>query len=169
MILLGERLMKCDPTRYPSQTRSMMLISLACLLLLIGCSTRERPELGPGTSSLYKISFDSNMSVLWAPRVGYDSVPTVLADVVEIRGRVIEMRSDTLPIAPSYVLIADRDHPGERRTIRWSGRQVLPDLVLVPVRPGVRIEPLTKSRLSSMTMPILLAVSVLLYFRYSHW
>ena len=70
---------------------------------------------------------------------------------------------------PSYVLTADREHPGEVRTIRLSGRRVLRDVVLIPVQAGVHIEPITKSRVSSMTMPILVALTSFLYFRYCHW
>jgi hypothetical protein len=109
------------------------------------------------------------MNIVGAPRAVFDTVPALLTDVIEIGGRALALRSDTLAIAPSYILMADKEHPGEGRTIRKSGRRALPDFVLVPVQPGVRIEPFTKSPLSSMVMPILAAATAILYFRFAHW
>ena len=161
--------MRLCPWRFAVVARCASLLASLLMVLGTGCSPQPRPEFEAYQRSFYKVQFDSTTSIVRAPRAIYDTVPSLLRDVVEIGGRVLELRSDTLTMEPSYVLTADREHPGEVRRIRLSGRRVLPDFVLIPVQAGVHIEPITKSRVSSMTMPILVAVTSFLYFRYCHW
>ncbi len=133
--------MRLCPWRFAVVARCASLLASLLMVLGTGCSPQPRPEFEAYKRSFYKV----------------------------LGGRVLELRSDTLTMEPSYVLTADREHPGEVRKIRLSGRRVLPDFVLIPVQAGVHIEPITKSRISSMTMPILVAVTSFLYFRYCHW
>jgi len=156
------------PTSNLLLTRAAILISFTWPLLAIGCSPRPRPELEDQENPLYKISFDSSTHLVAGRRALYDTTGTLLTDVLEIGGRALAVRGDTVVISPSYVLFADRAHPGERRTIRKSGH-VLPAVVLVLVGPGVDVEPLTKSRVGSIAVLLLGVATAFLYFRYCHW
>jgi hypothetical protein len=155
------------PLRYVPTTRPFLLASVALQLMLIGCVLQPRPELEAYRRSFYRIRFDSTMSSVGAPRAVYDTTLTLLTDVVEIGGQALGSYGDTIAVAPSYVLIADRKRPGEGRTIRRSGRQALPDNVLVPVQPGVRIEPwdIGPSRSSLLIAPMLGALTMFLLLR----
>jgi len=155
--------------------RPTLLVSLA----LSGCSLQLRPELEVDRPSFYKIRFDSSMTLVGSPRPLYAREPTFLADVIEVGGQAA-LRRDTVVIAPSYIMTADREHPGEWRTIRTScedhpgdGRiqkaceDSLPAVVFIPIRPGVRVEPWSTgpSLLSSIAGPFLAALAFVILFR----
>ena len=119
--------------------RAPPLLVAVLSVFLLGCF-HPRPELEAYKRSFFKIRFDSSTTLVGVPRSPYDTVPHALVDVVEIMGRVLDLRSDSLLIAPSYVLISDTDHPGDGRTTLRRGRRALPDDMIVVVRPRDRVE-----------------------------
>jgi hypothetical protein len=159
--------MTCAPLRYVLMTRPTTLVSLLLTSALMACSLQPRPEVEAYRRSFYKIRFDSSMSVVGL-RAANDSTRLVLTDVVEIGGRVLAHRADTVVIAPSYTLTLDREHLGEGRTIRRSGRLALLDSLFVPVQPGVRIEPWESSRRYLVVAPILGLLTSFLLLRFGH-
>jgi hypothetical protein len=151
--------------------RKIALLLVVLPVLLVGCSSQPQPELEMNRVSFYRIRFDSSMNLRRAPLAVFDSTKALLRDVVEIGGRALDIGPDTVAIAPLYVLLEDRQHPGETRTIRGSGPAALPDFLLVPVQPGVHIEPWNPRHkgFTSRIFPIVFLIGVLLYFRNAEW
>jgi hypothetical protein len=118
---------------------TLTLVVAALSVFLLGCF-HTRPELEAYKRSYFKIRFDSNTTLVGAPRTPDDTVTRILPDVLEIMGRVLSLRSDSLLIAPSYVLISDREHPAERRTTLRRGRRALPDDMVAVIGPRDRVE-----------------------------
>jgi hypothetical protein len=150
-----------------SRSRCTLPLLVAALsVFLFGCF-RTRPELEAYKRSYLRIRLDSNTTLVGAPRTADDTVTRVLADVVEIMGRVLSLRSESLLVAPSYVLISDPDHPAERRTMLRRGRRALPDNLIVVIGPRDRVEQMYTSpnwpRL--MAAPIVGLLTGLLLFR----
>ena len=140
--------------------------------LLEGCSARPQGEHEVRSPAFVKIRFDSTVSLPYAPPASLDTAKSLLKDVFEVGGRVVSVSRDTVVIALSYALLADRRYPGEGRTIRRGGSHVLPELVFVSVQQGVRIEPWNpreSNRLTSTILPIVFLLGVLLSLRYGHW
>lgn len=147
------------PGRQPisSRSRYAALLIPSLSLLLVGC-VHPRFDMEEFRCSQYNIRFDSSTNLIGIPRSAYDTTTHVLADVVEIMGRVIDVKGDSLLVAPSYVLISDSEHPG--RTIRRGGLRALPDDLVVVVGPGDRIEPVYKEQ--SWLRPLAKFLSILL-------
>ena len=161
--------------------RPTLLVSLALSSVLSGCSLQLQPEHETNRPFFYKVRFDSSMTLVGTPRPLYARDPTILANVIEVGG-IAWLRRDTVAIAPSYIVTADREHPGERRTIRAScevgpgeSRHVqaagcedpLPDAVFIPIQPGVRVEPWRTgpSLLVSIAGPFVAFMALIILFR----
>lgn len=140
--------------------------------LLVGCSSQPPPEHQVRNPAFYKIRFDSSMNILCVPTASLDTAKSLLRDVLEVAGRAVSVRPDTVVIALSYVVMKDPRYPGERRTVRRTSSQILPDLVLVPVQQAVHIEPWNPregNRLISTVLPTVFLLGALLSLRYGHW
>ena len=140
--------------------------------LLAGCSSQPQPDHRLRGPTFYKIRFDSSMNILCVPAASLDTAKSLLKDVLEVAGRAVSVRPDTVVIALSYVVLEDRRYPGERRTIRRTSSPALPDLLLIPVQLAVHIEPWNPrggNRLISTVVPIVFLLGALLSLRYGHW
>jgi len=118
------------------------------------------------------------MTLVGAPRPLYARDPSILANVIEVGG-IAWLRRDTVAVAPSYIVTADSEHPGERRTIRTSCEanprlkiqpaceDSLPAAVFIPIQQGVRVEPWRTgpSLLVSIAGPLVAALAFIVLFR----
>ena len=144
---------------------------LSVLTLLVGCSA---PRISPHVqnAAFYRIRFDSSISLVGAPGAAYNADPALLAEVVEIGGRALALRADSAVIEPSYFLLTDPRHPGEGRLIRRKAPNVLPNFVLVPIQPGVRIEswvPHEDCHHSSAILLVVFLFAMFLNYRLRHY
>jgi len=171
--------MRDTDLRHLLALRPALLVALVLAPVLGGCSLQLLPEREVDRPFFYKVRFDTSVTLLDAPPPFYDRGPASLANVIEVGGQAA-LRRDTLVVAPSYFLTADREHPGKWRTIRTScaesrGDEIihkscedsLPAVVFIPIRPGVRVEPWSTgpSLLSSTAAPILAALALIILFR----
>lgn len=137
-------------------TRALLL--LAGALALHACALPPAPIAGrPLLRSFCTIRLGVNEEILIAPISGRDTTSRSLANVLEVGGRVSAIVGDTLVVEPYYLTTRPTTDGGLPITI-YRGREALPDLVLVSLRPNISIRefhtPGTARR--GLTVPLVL-------------
>ena len=118
-----------------------------------------------------RLTFDSVTTVVVVMhRTTGDDVPTLLYGVVELAGEVESMRGDTLIIEPNYIAKWSATPSGAIRIVRLTNKTMLPDLVFVPVGPGVHVDESDDARRWRPSVASLLGfATAVLYFAFYRW
>jgi len=111
-------------------------------LVLSGCTSapRTRRQFELWKQSCQILKFDSPTALIVVMnRSGGEGASRVWTGVLELGGPIETVRGDTLIIEPHYMITTRRTAAGELEIVRINDARLLPDLVLVPAGPGLRV------------------------------
>jgi hypothetical protein len=140
--------------------------------MLISCApVRQGRDLEAQKRLHCRLTFDSVTTVVAVVhRTTGEDVPTLLYGILELAGQVESMRGDTLIMEPHYIAKASVSPSGALLVVRVTNKTMLPDLVFVPVGPGVHVDESDDARRRRPSVGSLLAFATLvLYFAFYRW
>jgi hypothetical protein len=144
-------------------TRRVAIV--ACVILSSCAPVPQRRQLEAEKRPVCRLKFDSAATVVAVMhRTTGDDVPSLLTGVVELVGPVESMRGDTLIMEPHYIAWSTPSFSGEIRIVRLTSAFVLPDLVFVPIGPGVHVDGSVGAGRSRPSVTSILVLGTLVYF-----
>ena len=125
---------------HSAASRGLLLAGAVVLHACAPPSARTAPDALPPLRSFCTIRLDPAVEEILIARVSArDTTSHRLANVLEIGGRVSAMRGDTLVLQPWYLTTRTASDRAQPATILRGGSVAMPDLVLIPLTPGVSI------------------------------
>ena len=165
---------RCHPARMtPRAATRRSSLTVFGVSACLGCApfvTGAPRDAHQWLRAFCSVRFSSSHEItLITNRSAADSETSRLSRIVEIGGRVVAYRGDTLVIEPFYVTTA----PGvgtDRITAYPSGHASFPDFALVPIEEGVAIgdfHPPHRPRSAEQTVAVALGMGMLLILLYT--